>query len=60
MSCTAIEHHRIDFEIDAISPQQAIDFASQRTDNMGRIITPIDANFIETTDEANWVAHPIV
>jgi hypothetical protein len=60
VSCISTEQHRIDFEIDAISPQQAIDFASQRTDGTGQIILPVDATFVETVDEGNWVAVPVV
>jgi hypothetical protein len=58
VSCVSTELRRMVFEVDAISEQQAIDFAAQRDDGM-HIIEPVDDEFLGTEREDGWTAEPI-
>lgn len=58
VSCIATLIHRLEFEVEADSPEQAIDFCAQRFDGINDI-EPIRDNFIETEREDAWSAHPI-
>lgn len=59
VSCVATLLHRLEFEVEADSPQQAIDLCAQRTDDMGNYIEPVRDNFLETEREDAWSATPI-
>ena len=59
VSCIATLLHRVEFEVEADSPQQAIDFCAQRNDDMGNYIEPTHDKFIETESETAWDATPI-
>lgn len=59
VSCLATLLHRLEFEVEADSPQQAIDFCAQRCSDTNDNIEPIDDEFIETEREDAWSAHPI-
>lgn len=59
VSCIATLLHRVEFEVEADSPQQAIDLCAQRIDDQGNYIEPVRDNFLETEREDAWSAHPI-
>lgn len=58
VTCVSTQTHRLYFEVDATSQQQAIDFASQRDDGT-LIIEPVDSVFISTESEDGWAANPV-
>jgi hypothetical protein len=55
VSCFSHSVSELVFHVTAESAEQAIDFASQRTDGI-RDILPIAEHFMETTDEKGWRA----
>lgn len=59
VSCVATLLTRLEFEVEADSPQQAIDFCAQRYSDTNDNIEPIRDEFIETEREDGWSAHPI-
>lgn len=59
VSCWATLLHRLEFEVQADSEEQAIDFCAKRGDEDGNRIEPIDDEFIETESEDGWSATPI-
>ena len=58
VTCIATLLVSVEFEVEADSPQQAIDFCAQRNDDMGNYIEPTSEKFIETESETNWEAEP--
>ena len=58
VTCIATLLHSVEFEVEASSPQQAIDFCINRNDDKGNYIEPISEKFIETESETNWEAEP--
>lgn len=58
VSCIATLIYRLEFEVEADSEQQAIDFCAQRHDGVNDI-EPTNEKFIETESETAWSAHPI-
>jgi hypothetical protein len=58
VTCVSTQTHRLYFEVEAISQQQAIDYASQRDDGT-LIIEPVDSVFISTESEDGWAANPV-
>jgi hypothetical protein len=58
VTCVATETRRLVFEVDATSPQQAIDFAAQRHDEITDIESITD-EFLGTEREDGWTAEPI-
>lgn len=59
VTCYSTLLYRTEFEVVAGSEQQAIDFASQRTDGMGGYLEPVHEKFLETLDEHDFAAYPI-
>jgi hypothetical protein len=59
VSCIATLLHRVEFEVEAESPRQAIDFCNQRLDDRGNYIEPTHDKFLETEDESGWEAEPM-
>jgi hypothetical protein len=58
VTCVAVETRRLVFEVYATSPQQAIDFAAQRHDEVDDL-EPIADEFLGTEREEAWTAEPI-
>lgn len=58
VTCIATLLHSMEFEVEADSPQQAIDFCAQRLDDKNRYIEPTRDKFIETESETGWEAEP--
>lgn len=59
VSCVATLLYRTEFEVEAESPAQAIDFCVNRLDDMGNYIEPVAEKFLETEDESGWEAEPL-
>lgn len=59
VSCIATLLHRVEFEVEADSPQQAIDFCIVRNDDQDNYIEPTHDKFLETESEDGWSATPI-
>lgn len=59
VSCLATLLHRLEFEVEADSAEQAIDFCAQRYSDTNDNIKPIDDEFIDTKKEDSWTAHPL-
>jgi hypothetical protein len=59
VTCIATLLYRTEFEVEATSPQQAIDFCSQRLDGNGEYLEPVSEKFLETEDESGWEAEPL-
>ena len=59
VSCIATLLHRVEFVVEADSPQQAIDFCIVRNDDQGNYIEPTHDQFLETDSEDGWSATPI-
>lgn len=59
VSCIATLIHRVEFEVEADSEGQAIDFCIARNDDRGDYIEPTHEKFLETESEDDWVAVPI-
>lgn len=59
VSCVATLLHYVEFEVEADSAQQAIDFCAKRLDADGKHIEPIDDHLLETESEDGWSATPI-
>ena len=59
VTCISTVLYRTEFEIEASSPQEAIDFAIRRNDDEGNYIEPVAEKFLETEDETDWQAQPI-
>jgi hypothetical protein len=59
VSCIATLLHRVEFEVEADSIAQAIDFCTNRHDDRGNYIEPTHDQFLETESETAWSAHPI-
>lgn len=58
VSCVSTELRRLVFEVEAVSEQQAIDFAAQRHDEIADI-EPITDEFLGTEREDGWTAEPL-
>jgi len=58
VTCVAVETRRLVFEVDAVSPQQAIDFAAQRHDEITDI-EPVVDELLDVETEDGWTAEPI-
>lgn len=59
VSCVATLLHRVEFEVEAESEEQAIEFCIARNDDMGNYIEPTHEKFIETESEDGWEAEPL-
>lgn len=59
VSCLSTLLYRTEFEIEASSPEEAIDFAISRNDDEGNYIEPVAEKFLETESEDDWNAEPI-
>ena len=59
VSCIATLLHRVEFEVEATSPEQAIDFCVQRLDADGNYLESTHEKFLETEDESGWEAEPM-
>lgn len=59
VSCIATLLHRLEFEVEADSPEQAIDFCIVRNDDQDNYIEPTHDKFLETESEDGWSATPI-
>ena len=59
VSCIATLLHRVEFEVEATSPKQAIDFCIARNDDQGNYLEPTHEKFLETEDESGWEAEPM-
>jgi len=58
VTCIATLLHSVEFEVEASSPEQAIEFCVNRNDDQGNYIEPTHDKFIETESETNWEAEP--
>ena len=58
VTCVATETRRLVFEVDATTPQEAIDFAAQRDDGL-LSIEPISDEFLGAEREDGWTAEPL-
>lgn len=56
VTCCQSATFHIGFEVEASSPQEAIDFCANRADADGNFITPCEDNQIETESEYDWKA----
>lgn len=59
VTCISTLLYRTEFEIEADSPQQAIEFAINRNDDAGNYIESTSEKFLETECETDWHAEPI-
>ena len=59
VSCVSTLLYRTEFEIEASSPGEAIDFATRRIDGDGNYVEPTHERFLETEDESDWNAQPM-
>jgi len=59
VTCFATLLHRVEFEIQADSEEQAIEFCIARNDDQGNYIEPTHEKFVETESEDGWSATPI-
>lgn len=59
VSCISTLLYRTEFEIEASSPEEAIDFATRRIDGDGNYLEPTYEKFLETEDESDWNAQPM-
>lgn len=59
VSCVATLLYRTEFEVEATSPAEAIEFCIARNDDKGNYIEPVAEKFLETEDESGWEAEPL-
>lgn len=59
VTCIATLLNSVEFEVEADSPEQAIEFCINRNDDQGNYIEPTHEKFIETESETAWDATPI-
>lgn len=56
VTCVRTERSLVHFEVDAVSPRQAIGFCVNRTDGKDLVIEPVDQEFLEVQQESEWTA----
>lgn len=59
VTCCSTVLYLTTFEVEATSPQQAIDLCVQRLDADGNYLEPTHEKFLETEDESGWEAEPM-